>query len=47
MAIVRTIWIKGIHGISFFQNSMYDNLRTLPDDILGSIKEDIINSLTT
>tara|TARA_R110001632_G_C11162697_1_gene398718 strand:+ start:81 stop:656 length:576 start_codon:yes stop_codon:yes gene_type:complete len=46
MAIVKTIWIKGIHGISFFQNSMYKNFKTLPDELLESIKEDIINSLT-
>ena len=45
MAIVRTIWIKGIHGISFFQKSMFNNLKNLPDELLGSIKKDIINTL--
>lgn len=45
MAIVRTIWVKGIHGISFFQKSMFNNLKTLPDELLVNIKKDIINSL--
>tara|TARA_R110000737_G_scaffold136746_1_gene167634 strand:+ start:183 stop:761 length:579 start_codon:yes stop_codon:yes gene_type:complete len=45
IAIVRTIWIKGIHGISFFQKAIGYNIKTLPEELLGSIKKDIINSL--
>ena len=45
-AIVKVLWIKGFHGISFFQNALSVGLQTLPTELLESIETDIINSLT-
>ena len=47
IAIMKVLWIKGIHGISFFQESLNYGLKNFGKDLLGSVKEDIINSLTT
>lgn len=46
IAIMKVLWIKGIHGISFFQESLNYGLKNFGKDLLGSVKEDIINSLT-
>mgnify|MGYP003659264745 FL=1 len=45
-AIVRVIWIKGIHGISFFQKPLGQAVNSILDsDMLGAIKEDILEGL--
>ena len=45
--IARSIGRYGIQGISFFQKPLMLGLREFGKDLLGSVKEDIINSLTT
>ena len=45
--IARSIYSKGIQGISFFQKPLGLGLKQFGKDLLGSIEEDIINSLTT
>jgi len=44
--IARSIGRNGIQGISFFQKPLMLGLREFGKDLLGSVKEDIINSLT-
>ena len=44
--IARSIGRKGIQGISFFQKPLGLGLKEFGKDLLGSVKEDIINSLT-
>mgnify|MGYP003110151412 CR=1 FL=1 len=44
--IARSIYSKGIQGISFFQKPLGLGLKQFGKDLLGSVKEDIINSLT-
>jgi hypothetical protein len=44
--IARSIGRKGIQGISFFQKPLGLGLKQFGKDLLGSVKEDIINSLT-
>jgi hypothetical protein len=46
IAIMRVLWIRGIHGISFFQTSLYDSLRTFPQEYIENLAEDIIDTLT-
>ena len=46
IAIMRVLWIRGIHGISFFQKSLYTSLQTLPQEYIENIAEDIIDTLT-
>jgi hypothetical protein len=46
-AIMRVLWIKGIHGISFFQNSLMLGMKNFGKDLMGALKEDIIKGLTT
>jgi hypothetical protein len=48
-AIVKVLWIKGIHGISFFQKSLYDNYfkGTFSEDLLKALKQDIIDNIKT
>tara|TARA_R100000655_G_scaffold101974_1_gene147544 strand:+ start:483 stop:1076 length:594 start_codon:yes stop_codon:yes gene_type:complete len=46
IAIMRVLWIRGIHGISFFQKSLYQSLKTLPDEFIENMAEDIIDTLT-
>ena len=48
IAIVRVLWIKGIHGISFFQKSLYDNYfnGTFNEDLLKALKQDILDNIT-
>ena len=45
--IARSIKIKGIKSTSFFQRPMELALKDFSKDLLGSIKKDIINGLTT
>ena len=45
--IARSIKIKGIKSTSFFQRPMELALKDFSIDLLGSIKKDIINGLTT
>jgi|TARA_R110002167_G_scaffold19881_2_gene72925 hypothetical protein len=45
--IARSIKIKGIKSTSFFQRPMELALKDFSKDLLGSIKEDIIEGLTT
>ena len=45
--IARSIGRYGIQGISFFQKPLMLGLREFGKDLLGNVKEDIINSLTT
>jgi hypothetical protein len=44
--IARKIGRFGIQGISFFQKPLGLGLKQFGKDLLGSVKEDIINSLT-
>ena len=44
--IVRNIWIRGIHGVSFFQSALRSSIENvLGDDTLQSIKLDILDGL--
>jgi len=44
--IARSIGRNGIQGISFFQKPLGLGLKEFGKELLGSVKEDIINSLT-
>ena len=44
--IARSIGRNGIQGISFFQKPLGLGLKQFGKDLLGNVKEDIINSLT-
>lgn len=45
-AIVRTIWIKGIHGISFFQKPLGQAIAEVgSEEMLNDIKLDILDGL--
>ena len=44
-AIVKVLWIKGFHGIGFFQSALRTGLKELPNELLAGIKKDIINSI--
>ena len=44
--IARSIGRKGIQGISFFQKPLGLGLNQFGKELLGNVKEDIINSLT-
>ena len=45
--VARKIGRYGIQGISFFQKPLGLGLKEFGKDLLGNVKEDIINSLTT
>ena len=45
--LARSIGRNGIQGISFFQKPLGLGLKQFGKDMLGAVKEDIINSLTT
>ena len=45
--IARSIKIKGLQGISFFQKPLMLGMKQFGKDLLGSVKEDIIEGLTT
>ena len=43
--VARSIFSKGIQGISFFQKPLGLGLKEFGKDLLGSVKEDILNTL--
>ena len=45
--IARSIKTKGIQGISFFQKPLMLGLKQFVKEMLGAVKDDIINGLTT
>jgi len=45
--IARSIKRKGIQGISFFQRPLQLGLKDFGKEMLGAVKDDIINGLTT
>jgi hypothetical protein len=45
IAIMRVLWIKGIHGISFFQKSLMLGMREFDCELLSYVKQDIIDTL--
>ena len=45
-AIVKTIWVKGIHGISFFQEPLGFGMKKLIPLFKFNLKEDILNNLS-
>jgi len=45
--IARSIKRKGIQGISFFQKHLMLGLKQFGKEMLGAVKDDIINGLTT
>ena len=45
--VARKIGRFGIQGISFFQKPLSLGLKQFGKDLLGNVKEDIINSITT
>ena len=45
--IARSIKRKGIQGISFFQRPLMLGLKQFGKEMLGAVKDDIINGLTT
>jgi len=45
--IARSIYSKGIKGISFFQRPLQLGMKNFSKEMLGAIKDDIINGLTT
>ena len=47
IAIVKVLWTKGIHGISFFQKSLMLGMQDYGKDFLSNVKEDILNNLIT
>ena len=46
IAMARSIYIRGIHGISFFQKSFGKNYKFFSIDFLKSLNDDIIESIT-
>jgi hypothetical protein len=44
MLISRNIYIKGIHGISFLQNALKDNIGNLREDYAIAFKDDFIET---
>tara|TARA_R110000824_G_scaffold12545_1_gene55140 strand:+ start:378 stop:932 length:555 start_codon:yes stop_codon:yes gene_type:complete len=45
--IARSIFSKGIKGISFFQRPLELGMKDFPKEMLGAVRDDIINGLTT
>ena len=46
IAIMRTIWIRGIHGIYFFQSALRTKLDAFTTGLASELGEDIIENLT-
>jgi hypothetical protein len=44
-AMVKVLWIKGMHGISFFQKSLQAGMKKFDDKLGNAIVEDILDSL--
>lgn len=47
IAIVKVLWVKGIHGISFFQEALGLYMKTFGKDLLTSVVQDIKDSIST
>mgnify|MGYP003108964988 CR=1 FL=1 len=47
IAIMKVLWIKGIKGVSFFQDSLMLGLSDFKVNVAPEIKEDIIDTLVT
>jgi len=47
IAIMKVLWVKGIHGISFFQKSLMHGLAEWELDVAPEVKQDIIDNLIT
>ena len=47
IAIMRVLWIKGIKGVSFFQDSLMLGLSEFRTSVAPEIKEDVIDTLVT
>ena len=47
IAIMKVLWIKGIHGISFFQTPLMLGMKNFAIQAPPEIKEDIINTLVS
>jgi hypothetical protein len=45
--IARSIYSKGIKGISFFQRPLQLGMKDFPKEMLRAVKDDIVNGLTT
>ena len=45
IAIVKVLWTKGIHGISFFQNSLMLGMKKFGKELLANVQEDIIDNI--
>lgn len=46
IAIVKVLWIKGIHGISFFQKSLWLGMQEFGKDFLSNIATDIKDTIS-
>tara|TARA_R110000824_G_scaffold389332_1_gene585365 strand:+ start:101 stop:688 length:588 start_codon:yes stop_codon:yes gene_type:complete len=47
IAIVKVLWVKGIHGISFFQEAIGLYMKTFGKELLSSLAQDIKDSIST
>ena len=47
IAIMKTLWVKGIHGVSFFQKSLMLGMSDFRTEFAEEIKEDLIDTLVT
>ena len=45
VAMARSIYIRGIHGISFFQNSLMIGMKTFRADYAAAVRKDIEDNL--
>tara|TARA_R110000751_G_scaffold286234_1_gene390636 strand:+ start:75 stop:647 length:573 start_codon:yes stop_codon:yes gene_type:complete len=43
--IIRNIWIRGIHGISFFQNSLMLGMRDFSSGVAKAVAKDLADNL--
>jgi hypothetical protein len=46
IAIVKVLWTKGIHGISFFQQPLGFAMKKFGSELLGAITTDITDSIS-
>ena len=45
IAIVKVLWVKGIHGISFFQKSLMRGMKNFAENYGKALGEDILESI--
>lgn len=45
IAIVKVLWTKGIHGISFFQKSLMLGMKNFSEEYGKALKQDIIENI--